>query len=96
MVLFKKEHAKHPHAKHLNSYIRSNRWGKDKDITITYKKENGDLSERKIRPLYAKKDVLVAHDHGKNAYRSFKLERIQSMTKTAFEQGFERRLHDNP
>jgi hypothetical protein len=99
MVLFKKEHAKHPHARHLNGYIRSNRWGKNKDITITYKKENGDISERKIRPLYAKKDVLVAHDHDKNGYRSFKLERIQSMTKsahevqqkTAFELGFEKR-----
>jgi predicted DNA-binding transcriptional regulator YafY len=97
-VLFGRDHVnKHPHAKWLNSFIRSNRRGKDKDIHITYRKENGEESERKVRPLYAKKDVLVAHDHGKNAYRSFKLERIQKMTKTAsFWSGFEsaRRGHD--
>jgi predicted DNA-binding transcriptional regulator YafY len=92
-VLFGKDHAQsHPHhVRWLNKAIRSNRWGKDNNVTITYRKEDGSTSERKVKPIAAKKHLLLAHDHSRNAIRSFHLDRIQKMEKSAFQAGFEKK-----
>lgn len=59
-----------------------------KSFQITYKKLNGRTVKRKIDPSSLRNNVVVAYDHKRKAVRSFKLERIQSMQKTAFMQGF--------
>jgi hypothetical protein len=82
----------HPeHVKLINEAIRHNVRGKEKDLHITYRKENGEESERKVRPLAVKgKSLFVAHCHERNAIRSFRVERI-GMVKSAFWDGFEKR-----
>ena len=82
----------HPeHVKLINEAIRHNARGKEKDVHITYRKENGEVSERKVRPLAVKgKSLFVAHCHERNAIRSFRVERI-TMVKKAFWEGFEKR-----
>jgi hypothetical protein len=82
----------HPeHVKLINEAIRHNARGKEKDLHITYRKENGEESERKVRPLAVKgKSLFVAHCHERNAIRSFRVERI-GMVKSAFWDGFEKR-----
>lgn len=85
----------HPeHVKLINEAIRHNAKGKEKDVHITYRKENGEVSERKVRPLAVKgKSLFVAHCHERNNIRSFRVERIQ-MVKRAFWEGFEKRSYD--
>lgn len=90
-VLFSGQHGKHTHSKILNSIIRSNRYGKGKNLLITYNKADGSMVERKVTPIVAKNHLLLAHDHHRNAVRSFHIDRIQKMEKTAFIEGFEKR-----
>ena len=85
-----KELAGYPHAKLLNRAIRSNAWGKDHNFHLSYQKANGEVVSRKVKPMAAKGNVLVAFDHHRNDIRSFRLDRIQSMEKHAFWNGFER------
>lgn len=87
----------HPeHVKLINEAIRHNMRGKEKDLHITYRKENGEESERKVRPLAVKgKSLFVAHCHERNAIRSFRVERI-GMVKSAFWDGFEKRAEQSP
>jgi predicted DNA-binding transcriptional regulator YafY len=82
----------HPeHVKLINEAIRHNSRGKERDVHIKYRKENGEETERKVRPLAVKgKSLFVAHCHKRNAIRSFRVERI-SMVKQAFWDGFEKR-----
>jgi hypothetical protein len=82
----------HPeHSKLINEAIRHNAKGGDKNLQISYKKENGEVSERKVKPLAVKgKNLFVAHCHERNAIRSFRVERI-GMVKSAFWNGFEKR-----
>lgn len=82
----------HPeHAKLINEAIRHNAKGGDRNLQISYKKENGEVSERKVKPLAVKgKSLFVAHCHERNAIRSFRVERI-NMVKQAFWNGFEKR-----
>jgi len=82
----------HPeHAKLLNDAIRRNARGGEHDVHITYRKENGEVSKRKVRPLAVKgKSLFVAHCHERNAIRSFRVERID-MIKSAFWEGFEKK-----
>ena len=82
----------HPeHVKLLNEAIRKNVKGGDHNVKITYRKESGEVSERKIKPLGVRqKDLLLAHCHERNAVRSFKIGRISKMEKSAFWIGFEK------
>lgn len=84
----------HPeHVKLINEAIRHNAKGKQKDVIISYKKENGETSDRKVRPFAVKdKSLFLAHCHERNAIRSFRVERI-SMVKQAFWDGFVRTHH---
>lgn len=94
-VLFSKEHlGKSPHARWLNSTIRSNRRGKNNNLLMTYQKANGEVVERRIKPLSANKHLLLAHDYNRNNVRSFHIDRIQKMEKSAFELGFEKRAFE--
>lgn len=86
----KRDYEAHSHARMLNSAIRSNRWGKDKTVHLKYRKANGEVVTRKVKPLTAKGMNLVAHDHTRGAIRSFRIDRIESMEKSAFWQGFEK------
>jgi hypothetical protein len=82
------------HVKLLNEAIRHNARGKEKDVHITYRKENGEVSERKVRPLAVKgKSLFVAHCHNRDDIRSFRVERIK-MIKSAFWDGFEKRAYN--
>jgi hypothetical protein len=87
---FRSKKLNQDHIKILNEAIRHNAKGKQKDIVISYKKENGEVSERKVRPFAVKdKSLFIAHCHERNAIRSFRVERI-SMVKQAFWDGFEK------
>lgn len=86
----RQDYEAHPHARMLNSAIRSNRWGKDKTVHIKYRKANGEVVTRKVKPLTAKGLNLLAHDHTRGAIRSFRIDRIESMEKSAFWRGFEK------
>lgn len=84
------------HVEILNEAIRHNAKGGDKTVHISYKKENGEVSERKVRPLAVKgKSLFMAHCHERNAIRSFRVERI-NMVKHAFWDGFEKRAALSP
>ena len=87
----KKDEAMYPHARWLNRKIRSNKWGKERTALLKYTKANGEQVERKVKPMGAKGSVLIAHDFHRNAVRSFRLDRIQHMEKSAFFAGFEKR-----
>lgn len=82
----------HPeHTKLLNEAIRRNAKGGDQNVHISYRKPDGSLSDRKVKPLAVKgKSLFVAHCHKRNAIRSFRVERIE-MIKQAFWDGFEKR-----
>lgn len=84
----RKDVASYPHAKWLNTAIKSNKWGKDRNVQLKYRKANGEVVLRKVKPLGAKGAVLVAHDHHRDAVRSFRLDRIEAMEKNAFWRGF--------
>lgn len=86
----------HPeHVKLINEAIRHNVKGGDKNLHISYKKENGEVSERRVKPLAVKgKSLFVAHCHERNAIRSFRVERI-NMVKQAFWDGFFKRAYDD-
>lgn len=87
---FRSKKLNQDHIKILNEAIRHNARGKQKDVHLTYQKENGEVSERKVRPLAVKdKSLFVAHCHERNAIRSFRVERI-SMVKQAFWDGFDK------
>lgn len=88
-----KDIAKYPNAKWLNTAIKSNKWGKERTVHLSYRKANGELVSRKVKPLGAKDQILIAHDYHRDGVRSFRLDRIQSMEKHAFWDGFERQAH---
>ena len=91
-VLFtKKIEREYPHAPYLNTKIRSNRRGKERKAKLLYTKANGDTVNRTVKPLSAKGNVLIAHDYERDAIRSFRIDRIRSMEKTAFFNGFEKK-----
>jgi hypothetical protein len=95
-VLFKKlQTSENPHLLALNSLIRSNRKGKEKNVSFTYTKPDGSISQRTVRPIQAKKHLLVAHDHTRDALRTFHIERISNMEKNAFFVGFEKKASLN-
>lgn len=79
---------KSPHKRTLNWAIKKNFGGGEQKVRIRYKKKDGTLVERTIRPLGARKGVLVAHDYDRNDYRSFTLGNIESLSKTAYAKGF--------
>jgi hypothetical protein len=60
----------------------------NRSFVIDYKKLNGDVVKRKIDPLEIKNNVVIAYDHHRDDLRSFKVERINTMTKAAFWGGF--------
>lgn len=74
------------HTKLLNRTIKSNSAGKQSDVVIKYTKADGSKSERKVRPITAKKTkkgyLMLAHDYMRNDIRSFRMDRVGSI-KTA-------------
>ena len=92
---FRSKKLRPEHVKLLNEAIRKNVKGGDHNVQITYRKENGEVSKRRIKPLGVKqKDLLLAHCHERNAVRSFKIGRISKMEKSAFWDGFFKRAMD--
>ena len=62
-----------------------------KNVKLTYKKLNGRTVKRKITPISLRGNLVIAHDHKRDALRSFKIERIKHMEKAAsFWIGFEK------
>lgn len=75
----------------INKAIRHNSKGREFHVMLTYRKEDGTESTRKVTPYTTRKDVFIGKDHSREGQlRSFKLERILKMEKTAFEVGFEK------
>ena len=63
-----------------------------KSFLIHYHKQSTKrLTKRKIDPLRVNGNLLIAYDHKRKAIRSFKLERMKHMEKSAFWEGFEKR-----
>lgn len=54
-----------------------------KHVKVTYKKLNGRTVKRKVTPYAMKGNVLVGFDHKRKATRSFRMERVVHMEKTA-------------
>jgi len=80
------------HVKLLNEAIRRNVRGGNAYLNITYKKSNGDVSERKVKPISVRGTTLFfAHCNLRDKPRSFRVERVEKMEKTAFWAGFEKR-----
>lgn len=60
-----------------------------RSFRIVYrKKSNGRVVKRKIDPLEVRNNIMVAYDHRRKGIRSFHLDRIHTMEKTAFWNGF--------
>lgn len=63
---------------------------KKKSFNITYKKLNGRTVKRKIDPRNIRNGMVIAWDHKRKAVRSFKIDKVKSMEKSAFWKGFEK------
>ena len=73
----------------VNRAVKHNKANEEKkSIHMTYKKLNGRTVKRKISPIEMKGANLLAWDHKRQAVRSFKMERVKHMEKTAFWKGF--------
>lgn len=68
------------HVKTINKAMKQNYKGVPTKITIEYKKNNGTQVRRTISPYTSKNgNLLVAYDHDRDALRSFRLDRLQSL-----------------
>lgn len=77
------------HTSFINRLVKHNKKdGEKRHAHITYKKLNGRTVKRKVTPLEVRGGLMIAHDHKRDALRSFKLERIKAMEKSAFWIGF--------
>jgi predicted DNA-binding transcriptional regulator YafY len=69
---------------------------KERKMSITYRDENGRLTERIVWPVvlgyFEQKRVLVAWCETRNAFRHFRSDRIQSVTLTADDMPEKRKL----
>jgi hypothetical protein len=70
---------KTPHKRLINNAIRA---GKG-NFMAEFEKADGSVVTRKIRPITAKGGVVVFHDYDKDALRSFRTDRLRSLSKTA-------------
>jgi len=69
------------HRKLLNKGIKNNYKGKETSYSIKYKKANGDVVDRQFTPYTAKnKNLLVGFDHHRGEIRSYRADRILSLT----------------
>lgn len=70
------------HVKSLNKSIKRNFKGTHSPVTLKYTKANGEQVTRKVTPYTAKHKgkVMVGYDHHRQAVRSFRVDRIGSMT----------------
>lgn len=68
--------------KGLNSGIRRSSKGLPGDRIIEYRKADGSIVKRRVTPYTAKNGkILLAHDHHRNDIRSFRVDRIQKLSK---------------
>jgi len=69
------------HIKNLNKAIKNNSGGGGKsNYILKYRKADGSVVSRKITPYTAKNTkLLLAHDHHRDALRSFRVDRIQDL-----------------
>lgn len=82
--------------KHVERAIAHNEKNEaKKSLHIHYKKLNGRTVKRKIDPLSMKGHTLVAYDHKRKALRSFRMERVKHMEKSAFWVGFEKQAEED-
>lgn len=79
------------HHRHVAKALAHNEQNDDKkSLLIHYKKLNGRVVKRKVDPRSLRGNTLVAYDHRRKAIRSFRMERVQHMEKSAFWVGFEK------
>lgn len=80
--------------KHLDEALAHNKANPNarKSIQMTYHKQSTRrVVKRKIDPYEIRGSLLFAYDHKRKALRSFKVDRVRNMEKTAFWRGFEKR-----
>lgn len=80
---------------HLGSLADHNKNdAEQKSVHIRYHKMSTKRHvKRRVSPLALKGNLLVAFDHKRKAVRTFRTDRIKSMEKTAFWDGFEKRAN---
>lgn len=77
---------------HIDKAVEHNKVNDAKQsLKMTYKKLNGRTVKRKISPIEVRGSNLLAFDHKRNDIRSFKIEGIRGMEKSAFWKGFEKK-----
>jgi len=83
------------HLRHIHRLITHNEKNEErKAVHIDYHKASTKRRvKRKVDPLKVKGSVLVAYDHKRKAIRSFRIDRIKSMEKSAFWNGFLKRAN---
>jgi hypothetical protein len=80
---------------HIEGLIEHNKANPErKSVHINYHKMSTKRHvKRKVDPLSIKGPNLIAYDHKRKALRSFRMDRIKSMEKTAFWDGFMKRAN---
>lgn len=81
--------------KHIHKLVAHNKANPDqRSVHIRYHKLSTKRHvRRKVSPLEVKGEHLVAFDHKRKALRTFRMDRIKSMEKSAFWNGFEKRAN---
>jgi hypothetical protein len=84
-----------PDLDHINQLIEHNKANPErKSVHINYHKMSTKRHvKRKVDPLGIKGTILTAYDHKRKALRSFRMDRIKNMEKTAFWDGFTKRAN---
>ena len=66
--------------KSLNRTIKKNTTAPNNSIMMDYTKADGSTVTREVTPYSAKnKNLLVAHDHHRDAIRTFRIDRIKRL-----------------
>lgn len=80
---------------HIELLIGHNKMNPErKSVHIRYHKMSTKRHvKRKVDPVSIKGPNLIAYDHKRKALRSFRMDRIKSMEKTAFWDGFTKRAN---
>lgn len=81
--------------KHIHKLIAHNKANPDqKSVHIRYHKLSTKRHvRRQVSPLEVRGPLLLAFDHKRKALRTFRMDRIKSMEKSAFWNGFEKRAN---
>ena len=80
----------HRHVERAIAHNAKAKEDKRRHVQIHYQKLNGRTVKRKVTPYAMKGNIMVGFDHKRKETRSYRMERVKHMEKSAFWAGFEK------